>query len=630
MKVNTAVGLLLCGISLWILTDEAAHVPGRRLAQACAAIAALAGGLTLIQYASGWDLKIDQTLFRDRTTPEGLHPGRMSPMTALELLLIGAALLLQYAGSGARRRFSSVLALVATLLSVLALVGYTYGVTVLYGVGVYSSMALHTAASCALLGLGLLLAHPRRGMIAILSSDTAGGVMLRRLLPAAILVPPVMGWVGLSGVRAGYYDAEFGAALSATSHLLIFSGLIFWSGRSIHVQERSRRQAQEEINRLFTFSHDLLCVAGFDGYFKRLNPAWERVLGYTLEELMASPYLEFVHPDDRAQTAGEAARLSSGQLTARFENRYRAKDGCYKWLSWNSYPIEEEQLVYGSAREVTLRKEAEEQVRLLNDTLERQVKDLDRANQELETTNKELEAFTYSVSHDLRAPLRHVDGFSRILEEECGPQLDDSARGYLRRIRQGTRNMGQLVDDLLSLSRIGRQEIRRQATGLSSLVEDARAELRALAELQGRRRNIDWRVVQLPFADCDPVLMRQVFINLISNALKYTRPREHAVIEIGCVDQNGETVLFVRDNGVGFSMKYADKLFGVFQRLHRQEDFEGTGVGLATVQRILLKHGGRIWAEAELDHGACFYFTTGPPVGNGIQAEVRAAEEVNR
>jgi light-regulated signal transduction histidine kinase (bacteriophytochrome) len=191
------------------------------------------------------------------------------------------------------------------------------------------------------------------------------------------------------------------------------------------------------------------------------------------------------------------------------------------------------------------------------------------------------------------------------LVEEYGPQLDPTARRYLERMQKGVRNMATLVDDLLQLARIGRQEVRRQVTGLGSLVEEARADLGT------ESRQIEWRIGPLPFADCDPALLKQVFANLLSNAVKYTRPRERAVIEVGALNQNGQSAIYVRDNGVGFSMKYADKLFGVFQRLHRAEDFEGTGVGLATVQRIIHKHGGQVWAEAELDRGATFYFTLG-------------------
>lgn len=228
---------------------------------------------------------------------------------------------------------------------------------------------------------------------------------------------------------------------------------------------------------------------------------------------------------------------------------------------------------------------------------------------ELDATNKELEAFTYSVAHDLRAPLRHIQGFSDALGEELGPQLEPRAQTYLQRISEGTQQMGRLIDDLLSLARVGRQEPRLQVTGLNSLVQEVLRDVKY--ETEGR--DIQWKVGDLPFVECDPGLMKQVFYNLISNAAKYSRPRSPAVIDIGQVAVEGQLVNFVRDNGVGFNMKYSGKLFGVFQRLHRKEDFEGTGVGLATVQRIIHKHGGRIWAEAEIDKGATFFFSLASP-----------------
>jgi signal transduction histidine kinase len=236
---------------------------------------------------------------------------------------------------------------------------------------------------------------------------------------------------------------------------------------------------------------------------------------------------------------------------------------------------------------------------------------------ELEAINQELETFTYSVSHDLRAPLRHIHGFSKILLEDFGPQMEPDARKFLQRIQEATKHMGQLVDDLLNLSRLGRQDINVQITGLSALVKEAIEDLKT----EIGERKIDWNISKLPFVECDAGLMKQVFANLLSNALKYTRPKERAIIEVGQVTMGGRTEIFVRDNGVGFNMKYADKLFGVFQRLHRQEDFEGTGVGLATVLRIINKHGGQIRAEAELDKGAAFYFTVGAR---------RSAEEIEK
>ena len=252
--------------------------------------------------------------------------------------------------------------------------------------------------------------------------------------------------------------------------------------------------------------------------------------------------------------------------------------------------------------QILARNEAEDELRHLNADLEVRVA---RRTEELAEMNRELESFNYSVSHDLRAPLRHMDGFSRILEEEFAPQLSGEARHYLKRIRLAAGQMTALVDDLLQLARFGRQAVRWQRVSLAQLVDET---VRACMEQEGNRQ-IAWDIARLPEVEADPGLLRQVLANLISNALKFTKNKQRPVIEIGCLQKELEVTIHVKDNGAGFDPRYADKLFGVFQRLHRQDEFEGTGIGLAIVARIIHKHGGRVWAESTPECGATFYFT---------------------
>ncbi len=363
-------------------------------------------------------------------------------------------------------------------------------------------------------------------------------------------------------------------------------------GVSADISERKHmEQMREDLDRFFTLSLDFLCIASSDGYFKRVSPAVTDILGWSVEEFLSRPFLSFVHPDDRAATLREVEKqVVTGEKVLHFENRYQHKDGSWRMLSWRSIP-QPGGLMYATARDVTEQKRVEAEII--------------RQKMELEAVNKELEAFSYSVSHDLRAPLRHIAGFVKLLEKQAVEKLDESGRRYLGIITNSAQGMGNLIDDLLIFSRMGRTELRRTKVEPESLVHEVVDSLQG--ETQGRR--IVWKLEKLPQVDADPAMLRQVWANLIGNAIKYTRPRDPAEIEIGCNAANGEFVFHIRDNGVGFDMQYAHKLFGVFQRLHHSEDFEGTGIGLANVQRIIHRHGGRVWAEGKIDAGATFSFS---------------------
>lgn len=483
MKPNAAIATILSGVSLWLLRHGPQDPRRRWLAHACALGVVLIGSLTLAEYLFGWELGVDQLLFREASGALGTSsPGRMGANATVILIFDGLALLLL---DVERRgiRPAQVLALTSGTLALVALSGYLTGAYVLTAFGSATRISLYAAIAYLAISVGVLLARPDAGLMRLVTSRGVGGLALRRLLVPAIAIPLLLGWLLHLGEHTAIYEAE------QTLALLVAAVIVFF-----------------------------------------VSVTW---------------------------------------LTARLLDRADAQ-----------------------------RRRAEEGVRALTVELEGRVRELD-------ATNAELEAFSYSVSHDLRAPLRAIDGFSRLLLEEYSGDLPSEAQRYLGIVDKGAQDMAALIDGLLAFSKLGQQPLSKRSVSVESLAREVVAEL----ELQCDGRQVDISIGPLPPVRADPALLRQVLVNLVSNALKYTQQREAATIELGSEGRDGSPAYFVRDNGVGFDMQYADKLFEVFQRLHRAEEYEGTGVGLALVARIVDRHGGHVWAEAAPDRGATFYFT---------------------
>jgi PAS domain S-box-containing protein len=873
MKVNTAACFILSGAALWCLADERAAYRMRLAGRICAAVVAFVALPTLGEHLLDRDFGIDQALMaQPPTAADPASPGRMSAATAFSFLLISTALLGLDLKNRRGHRPALALVLVTAMIGLLIMAGYLYGVKSLYAFSPLISMSPPTALLLFAASLGILCARPDNGPFGILTAEGIGSAMARRILPLAIVLPFLLGWLRLLGERAGFYGFEFGLVLFATSNVVVFAVLVWITAVSLNRGDMERARAEQELRRSeaslanaqriasmgswdwdvqadrLLWSEQIYRIFGIDrkdfagnrqAYMARIHPqdrarveatlqatlqdgtdfdiehrvvlpdgavktlhvlgdltrdakgaplrlsgtalditerkraeegllrfrmAMEssldgiflmdfetfryldanetgcRMLGYTREELLAmrtmdtdpglteadqrrrfeeartlgsdqmvtdpgprflrrkdgttfpvavarrylrvgereivvgiarditervlaeqalqqseekyrqmvnlSPDAVTIHQDGRWVFANPAAARLLGvgtpaqlvgrslldfmdpdiheQVRTRWKQLYDAKqavepaelkmtrpDGSVVYLETQAAPIawEGRPAAQVVARDVTERKRAEEEIRRLNADLERRVA---ARTAELHAKNKELETFSYSVSHDLKAPLRGIDGYSRLLQMDYESRLDEEGRVFLRNIRSAASQMQQLIDDLLAYSKLEQRSVYANRIDLKTQV-DAILKERA-HDLERVRLSVDVSPEPV-WADREGLSI--VLRNLIDNAVKFSRKREPPVIEIRSRIEGGRHILSVRDNGTGFDMKYHDRIFQIFQRLHRAEDFSGTGVGLAIVLKAAERMGGRVWAESEPDKGATFYLDL-PRDGNAV------------
>jgi PAS domain S-box-containing protein len=1032
MKANTALGFVLAGTSLFLLSKPTTS-KRRLVSRLCCLGIAVLSLATLSEYLFGWNLGIDQFLAID--DPQAVNTsnlGQMSPLTAICFTLVSCALWLsrsqQRPTSAAKVSWAEGFALFVSAIAAQVLIAYLYQVQPIIGLIIYTQMAVHTAVCFIVLGVGILLAHPRQGLIDLITANSVGGVLARRLFPAAIAIPLVLGWLQIKSERISLFNPEFGTSVLVVLNITLFLGLIGWNARLLHRMDLQRQSAvealyqandaleakieerttqlretnerlkqseqrlslaiegagmaawdadlqtgkafwsaqhfkligyepvpsgeatiemwrsrihsddlasvmqaqecarqeqtifsseyriiradnsqtvwlktfgrfvyneadqvvrcvgiffditdskrtQEERDRFFILSLDMLCIAGTDGYFKQLNPSWERILGYTQAELLAQPFLNFVHPEDLARTSVEADNHAAGTAAVNFENRYRCKDGSYKWLAWASVAVPENGLLYAVARDVTARKQVEQQleqqaailrrqadlleltyeaiivrdehgaitywnrgaesmygwtrdeasgnvtydflqtqfpapdinldklllqqerwqgevthtckdgkqvvvesrqvlirdeqgtptgflevnrditerkqaetalhnlnqelqrllaesqtllevipigigiaedpectkirvnqtfakqlsipqttnaslsapndekpasfkvyqngreltpeelpmqyaathgvevldlevdvvhddgtvltlleyaaplfdeagntrgsvgaflditdrkraeaeVRQLNANLEQRVEE---RTAQLQQANEELEAFSYTIAHDLRAPLRGIQGYAQALLEDYGEHLDEIAQDYIQRIFAGIDRMNDLVQDLLAYSRLSREQLKLSGVQLAQVMIDAQAQLET--ELRDRQ-------AQLIIAEPLPSVMGhrptlvQIVVNLLSNATKFVAPGIQPQVRVWAQRKGNSIRLWVEDNGIGIEPQYQEQIFGVFDRLHGRDAYPGTGIGLAIVRKGAERLGGQAGLESVLGQGSRFW-----------------------
>jgi two-component system, LuxR family, sensor kinase FixL len=653
MKANTALAFVLAGAALWMVQPEHPNRRRRLVAQGCAAAVALLGLLTLTEDVLHRDL-VDQLLFLEPVAADAGHPGRMAHPTAAGFLALGIALL----AVSVNRAYWMVqsVTLGTAVVFLVAVIGYLYDVAALYAISPYSTVSVYTALGFTVLSAGVLCARPEHGLMGLVSSDTAGGMMVRRLLPVGIVAPVLMGWVRLEGQRAGLYGPELGASVDVVALITLFSVVVLWNGRSLYRTDRARQRAEEEIRRLnAVLEHrvgqrtaaltatnskleeeiaereqaetalrnreeyfrslienglDLIALLSDDGSVRYASPSHQRVLGYAPHDLIGKNAFAFVHPDDLTHLADTYRRLMERpDIAQSVEFRFRHADGSWRTLEARGSQLAPDSVVTGmvvNSRDVSERKRALEQA---------QQHQAELAHVLRVSTIGEMAA---GLAHEISQPLSAIVSY---------------AKGSARHMRAGTGQRGELLDTMEQIAAqavradqivrrlrefVRKQEPRREQVNLNDLVRDVVGLIEADAREQGTRL---WLMLpaDLPPVQVDVIQIEQVILNLVRNGLEAMdgAGRMRGVLSIHTAMLAADAVeVTVSDTGEGLGTEIAEKVFEPFFTTKPH----GLGMGLSISRSIVEAHGGRLWAMANAERGTTFHFTVpledgGPPHG---------------
>ncbi len=636
MNPMSALAWIFLGLSLFLQVDKYSSSNSLLISRILAVIASIGGVLRLAEIVTHYTIRVNYLFFSNvagdnAADADSMH---MSSATALSLVLIGLTLFLSSFENKRIKYFGNYSALVVFVIGLFSIIAHAYQVHELTGFLIHFSMSIYTASCFFLISLAVMFVNSEVGFMRTFSSHYLGGTMSRLLIPSAILIPLFLGFVRLLANWRYAISVELGVTLLISSIIFIFYALIWFLAAALNRSDIGRTAAEAKLRKLnedleqkiktrtdeldksekrfrsLVENNDDI-IALLDEELKSIyrSPSAEQITGWTDEERGLISGLALIHPDDK-ETIAEIvkAALNNPGKVYNITMRTKKKNGSYIWLQGtitNKFNDPSVGAIISNLQDITLRKEAEERLAKLHEELENKIAE---RTAELQNAIKDLESFGYTVSHDLRTPLQVISAYSSVLAKKHCAANDADAQAIVQEIKDYTRQMSRIIESLLHLSQSGREVIEKIKVDMNEMVSKVIAELKVV----NKDAITEQKINPLPPAFCDEGLVKLVWMNLISNAIKYSRKAIHPFIEIGANELNGETVYYVKDNGVGFDMQDAGKLFGAFQRLNQAAEFEGSGIGLAIVHRIVTRHGGRIWAESKKDEGAAFYFTLAP------------------